>query len=374
VATSENSRNNSSEFESSNPVHQFGEVGAPFSRTHPFYFGFVGALGVLVAITMARALASASQVFVLILVSLFFAMGLNPAIEFLRGKGLSRALAVIVMLFSVLSFVTLFSLLIIPPIVSQSNQLISSAPDLISQLKSNPTFAHLNDQYGFLDSIQERVTLWVKDGKFVLTAFGGIVGVGKVVLNGAFAALTILILTLYFMASLPQITKIAYRIAPASRRERIAKISDEIIARIGTFVGSQILVAFLAALFIGALSAVLGLPYAISLGMLIFVCALIPLVGHFIGAAVVTLVAFSQSPTRGLIALIAYIAYQQVENYLIVPRIMKRNLAIPVLVTIIAALIGTSLLGLVGALLAVPIAAAVLLIIDEVVLPRADQK
>lgn len=354
--------------------NEFGEVGAPFSRTHPFYFGFLGALGALAAITLTRALASASQVFVLILVSLFIAMGLNPAIEFLRGRGLSRALAVIIMLFSVLSFVTLFSLLVIPPIITQSNQLITSAPDLINQLKSNSTFGHLNDQYGFLDTLQEKSTVWIKDDKFVLTAFGGIVGVGKVVLNGAFAALTILILTLYFMASLPQITKIAYRIVPASRRERIAKISDAIIARIGTFVGSQILVAFLAAVFIGILSAALGLPYAISLGMLIFVCALIPLVGHFIGAAVVTLVAFSQSPTKGLIALIAYILYQQVENYIIVPRIMKRNLAIPGLVTIIAALIGTSLLGLVGALLAVPIAAAVLLIIDEVVLPRADTK
>jgi predicted PurR-regulated permease PerM len=278
------------------------------------------------------------------------------------------------MLLAILIFVTLFSLLVIPPIIAQSNQLISSAPELINQLKSNPTFAHLNDQYGFLDSIQERVTLWVQDGKFVLTAFGGIVGVGKVVLSGAFAALTIFILTLYFIASLPQITKIAYRIAPASRRDRFAKISDAIIARIGTFVGSQILVAFMAALFVTILSVALKLPYAISLGMFIFVCALIPLVGHFVGAAIVTLVAFSQSPTRGLIALVAYIAYQQIENYLIVPRIMKRNLAIPGIVTIIAALIGTSLLGLVGALLAVPIAAAVLLIIDEVVLPSAEQK
>ena len=359
---------------SQSKARQYGEAGAPFSRSHPFYFGFIGALGALAAITIARALASASQVFVLILISLFFAMGLNPAIEFLRRRGLSRPLSVAVMLFSVLIFVALFSLLIIPPIVTQSNELISSAPDLINQLKTNPTFAHLNDQYGFLDTLQEKVTLWVKDGKFVLTAFGGIVGVGKFVLNGAFAALTILILTLYFMASLPQVTKIAYRLAPASRRERIAKISDEIISRIGTFVGSQILVAFLAAIFIGILSAGLGLPYAISLGMLIFVCALIPLVGHFIGAAVVTLVAFSQSPTKGLIALVAYIIYQQVENYILIPRIMKRNLAIPGLVTIIAALVGTSLLGLVGALLAVPLAAAVLLILDEVVLPRADQK
>ncbi len=353
---------------------EFGEVGAPFSRTHPFYFGFLAALGALVAITLMRALASASQVFVLIVISLFIAMGLNPAIEFLRSRGLNRPLAVSVMLFLVLSFVALFSVLIIPPIIAQSNQLITSAPDLINQLRSNATFAHLNDQYGFLDTLEERSAQWVKDEKFVLTAFGGLVGVGKFVLSGTFAALTILILTLYFMASLPQITKIAYRIAPASRRERIAKISDAIIARIGTFVGSQILVAFLAALFIGLFSAAIGLPYAISLGMLIFVCALIPLVGHFIGAAVVTLIAFAQSPTKGLIALVVYILYQQIENYIIVPRIMKRNLAIPGLVTIIAALVGTSLLGLVGALIAVPIAAAVLLIIDEVVLPRADSK
>jgi predicted PurR-regulated permease PerM len=374
VTTSQHAEGDSTNSDEAAQRRPLGEVGAPFSIAHPFYFGFIGALGALVAITMARAFASASQIFVLIVISLFFAMGLNPPIEFLRRRGLSRPIAVLVMLLAILIFVTLFSLLVIPPIIAQSNQLISSAPELINQLKSNPTFAHLNDQYGFLDSIQERVTLWVQDGKFVLTAFGGIVGVGKVVLSGAFAALTIFILTLYFIASLPQITKIAYRIAPASRRDRFAKISDAIIARIGTFVGSQILVAFMAALFVTILSVALKLPYAISLGMFIFVCALIPLVGHFVGAAIVTLVAFSQSPTRGLIALVAYIAYQQIENYLIVPRIMKRNLAIPGIVTIIAALIGTSLLGLVGALLAVPIAAAVLLIIDEVVLPSAEQK
>ena len=356
------------------PRAPYGELGAPFSRAHPFYFGFLAALGALAAITLMRALASASQVFVLIVVAMFIAMGLNPVIEFLRGRGLSRPVAVLVMLFAVLVFVGLFSFLVIPPIISQSNQLISSAPDLINQLKSNATFAHLNEQYGFLDTLQQRVTVWIKDGRFVLTAFGGVVGVGKVVLNGAFSALTILILTLYFMASLPQITRIAYRIAPASRRERIAKISDEIIARIGTFVGSQLFIAFLAAIFIGILSAALGLPYAISLGMVVFVCALIPLVGHFLGAAIVTLVAFSQSPTKGLIALAAYILYQQIENYLIIPRIMKKNLSIPGLVTIIAALVGTSLLGLVGALLAVPVAAAMLLILDEVVLPQADKK
>ena len=108
--------------------------------------------------------------------------------------------------------------------------------------------------------------------------------------------------------------------------------------------------------------------------MIVLVCGLIPLIGHFIGCTVVTIIALTQSVSIALIAFVAYVVYVQIENYIIVPRIMKRNLAIPGLVTIIAALVGTSLLGLVGALLAVPIAAAVLLIIDQVVLPRAEQK
>jgi predicted PurR-regulated permease PerM len=106
--------------------------------------------------------------------------------------------------------------------------------------------------------------------------------------------------------------------------------------------------------------------------MVILFVALIPLVGHFIGAGIVVLVALTQSPTQALLALVLYTIYVQIENYLITPRIMKRSLSIPGLVTIVAALLGTSLLGLVGGILAVPIAAAVLLIMDEVVFPKSD--
>jgi predicted PurR-regulated permease PerM len=102
------------------------------------------------------------------------------------------------------------------------------------------------------------------------------------------------------------------------------------------------------------------------------VCGLIPLIGHFIGCSVVTIIALTQSVSIGIIAFIAYVVYVQVENYIVTPRIMKRTLAVPGAVTIIAALIGTSLLGLVGGLLAVPIAASIILILDEVVFPRAD--
>jgi predicted PurR-regulated permease PerM len=182
-----------------------------------------------------------------------------------------------------------------------------------------------------------------------------------------------LVLTLYFLAALPTVTKDAYRLVPASRRERVAKITDAIIFRVGAFVGGQITISFFASVFIFFLGLVLDLPYKSALALVVFVCGLIPLIGHFIGMTIVTLIALTVSPLIAVISLASYIIYVQFENYVLTPKVMKRALSIPGLVTIIAALIGTSLLGLVGGILAVPIAAAVLLILDEVVYPKADK-
>ena len=353
-------------------VEDFGKKGAPLNTQHPFYFGFLAASGALVAITFLRALQSASQVFVLIIISLFLAMGLNPAVDYLQSRKLKRGASVGVVVVVALLVIILFALVVIPPVFSQANDLIDSAPQLIDSLKNNRTIAELNNQYGVIDTLQAKFESWVTDGKILTGAFGGVVGVGRTVLSGAFSTLTVLVLTLYFLSSLPSVTKIFYRLAPASRRERVSKIGDAIISRVGAFVGSQVLIAALAAIFVFFLSLGLNLPYAAALGMLILFVALIPLVGHFIGASIVILVALTESPTKALLALILYTLYVQIENYIITPRIMKRSLSIPGLVTILAALLGTSLLGLVGGLLAVPIAAAVLLIMDEVVFPKTD--
>ncbi len=353
-------------------VEDFGIKGAPLNTQHPFYFGFLAASGALVAITVLRALQSASQVFVLIIISLFLAMGLNPAVEALQSKKLKRASSVAIVVISALAIVALFALVVVPPVFSQANELIDSAPQLLDSLRNNATLNQLNQEYGFIDSLEKKFETWISDGQLLTGAFGGVLGVGRTVLSGAFSALTIMVLTLYFLASLPSVTKIFYRLAPASRRERVSRIGDAIISRVGAFVGSQVLIAALAAIFVFFLSLALELPYAAALGMVILFVALIPLIGHFIGASIVTLVALTQSPTKALLAILLYTLYVQIENYLITPRIMKRSLSIPGLVTIVAALLGTSLLGLVGGLLAVPIAAAVLLIMDEVVFPKAD--
>ena len=349
-----------------------GTPGAPVDRGHPFYFGFLAASGAVIAITVLKAFASASQVFVLIIISLFLAAGLNPSVEFFRRRGLKRPFAVLAVVFFVLVFVGIFSAVIIPPAISQLGNLVRNAPKILQDLKSNTYIGNLNKHYGIIDSLQAKFTSSIHNGQYVISAFGGVIGVGRAVLSGAVAALTVLILTLYFLATLPSVTGAAYRFVPASRRVRVSKITDAIILRIGGFVSGQATVAFIASIFGLILALSLGLPYPAAIAVLVFVCGAIPLIGHLLGVTAVTLIALSKSPTDAIITLLLYLAYIQLENYLIMPRIMRKSLSIPGVVTIIAALVGVSLLGVVGGILAVPIAAAILLIIDEVVYPKAD--
>jgi predicted PurR-regulated permease PerM len=319
-----------------------------------------------------RALSSVSQILVLILIALFLAAGLNPAVEALQKRRLSRSAAVTVIFSAVIVFVIFFALVVVPPVITQGSQLINNAPTLLQDLMKNETINKLNDQFGLIDTLQTKLKSITSDGTLLISTFGGVIGVGKSVLSGFFTALTILVLTLYFITSLPQAIDLGLSLVPASRRDRVGRLTHAIVARVGAFVGSQILIAALAAVFVVILATSLGMPSPIAIGMIVLVVALIPLIGHFLGCAVVTLIALTQSVLIGAIAFVAYVVYVQIENYIVTPRIMKRTLSVPGAVTIIAALIGSSLLGLVGGLLAVPVAASIILILDEVVIPRAN--
>jgi predicted PurR-regulated permease PerM len=352
----------------------YGTMGAPINRSHPFYFGFIATLGALSAIVLMRALASTSQIFILILIALFLATGLNPAVEALRRRGMKRTQAVAIIFFAVIAFFIFFAWVVIPPVVTQGSQLINKAPALLDQLKNNSYIEHLNTQFGLIDTIQSKLVSITKNGSLLVSTFGGVIGVGKSVLSGTFSALTILILTLYFLSSLHEATELGLSLVPSSRRDRVRRLTYAIIDRVGMFVGSQVIIAFLASIYIFFLSVILGLPSPIAVAMIVLVCGLVPLIGHFLGCGVVTIIALTQSITIGIVAFIAYVLYVQVENYIITPRIMKRRLSVPGAVTIISAMIGSSLLGLIGGLLAVPVAAAVILILDEVVIPRANNE
>ena len=369
-------RSTSAVGKSSSPVkslEDFGVPGSPINTAHPFYFGFLAASGAVIAITLLRALASASDVFILLIISIYLAAGLNPAIEFFVKRGLRRGLSIFIVALSVIATAFLFIILVIPPVIRQVDLFIQSLHETIQSLTNNRQIARLNDQYQVIDNLVAQAQEWISGGQLFATLYGGVIGVGKTVLSGTFALLTVFVLTLYFMAALPKFLSVIYRLAPASRRNRVSAIGDAITNRIGIFVGSQILIAATAALFITLYGLILDIPYAAALGMVVFFAGLIPLVGHFIGATIFTLVALTQSLGTAIAALVGYAIYQQIENYLVMPRIMKRSLSIPGIVTIVAALLGSALFGLIGAILAVPMAAALLLILEEVVFPKSDR-
>ena len=202
--------------------------------------------------------------------------------------------------------------------------------------------------------------------------FGGVLGAGKAVVSGTFSAFTVLVLTLYFLASLRSITEACYRLVPASRRDRVRLLSDEIMRRVGGYVAGQIGVASINGVCTYILVTALGLPYGLVLAITVAGFGLIPLVGATIGALVVILVALFDSWQTGLGVTLYYLFYQQLENYVIAPRIMARTVSVPGAVAVIAALAGGALLGVLGALIAIPIAAGILLVIQEVVMPRQE--
>jgi len=348
---------------------QFGRLGRPLRRDSPFMIGFLGALGVFLAWFLTQAILNARSVLVLIVISLFLAIGLNPTVEWLTAHNLRRGLAVAIVFFAVIGAFVGFGFAVVPPVVEQSNAFVQELPTYLDDLRRNPTVRQFDEDYGVIDRAQEYVT----SGELGQRAFGGLLGVGRVVLNAVFGALTILIMTLYFLAALPSMKRQAYRLVPASRRERVTLLGDEVLARTGQFVSGALTVAFIAAFTSYMFLSILGLPYALALAVFVGLLDLIPLVGATIAAVVVSLLGFAESVGVGIACVIFYVAYQQFENYVVYPHVMRRAVDVPAPVTVVAVLLGGALLGIVGALIAIPVAAAVLLVVRQVAIPRMDQ-
>jgi len=348
---------------------QFGRLGRPLRRDSPFMIGFLGALGVFLAWFLTQAILNARSVLVLIVISLFLAIGLNPTVEWLTAHNLRRGLAVAIVFFAVIGAFVGFGFAVVPPVVEQSNAFVQELPTYLDDLRRNPTVRQFDEDYGVIDRAQEYVT----SGELGQRAFGGLLGVGRVVLNAVFGALTILIMTLYFLAALPSMKRQAYRLVPASRRERVTLLGDEVLARTGQFVSGALTVAFIAAFTSYMFLSIVGLPYALALAVFVGLLDLVPLVGATIAAVVVSLLGFAESVGVGIACVIFYVAYQQFENYVVYPHVMRRAVDVPAPVTVVAVLLGGALLGIVGALIAIPVAAAVLLVVRQVAIPRMDQ-
>jgi predicted PurR-regulated permease PerM len=341
------------------------------SLQHPFALGFFGAAGALVAWWLGVQILSVSSLIMLVVVAAFLAAGLNPAVEWLTRKGLSRAWSVVMVISVVIVAVGLFVVALAPVLVDQVTAMVDNAPGWVQALRRNSLFQQVDREYDVLDKAQDYFT----SGGFTQRLFGGVVGVGVAVLSALANAFIIIVLTLYFLASLPKVKSAAYRLAPASKRPKVRELGDRIVSNVGSYVSGAFIVAFCAGLSSLIFLFAVGLgEYAVALAAVVALLDVIPMIGATLGAVVVSVIGLATDPKIGLFCIIFYIVYQQVENYLIYPRVMARSVDIPGSVIVIAALIGAGLLGVVGALLAIPTAAAILLIVREVVVPRLDAR
>lgn len=350
-------------------TEDLGTPGPPLDHKAPFYLGFFGGLGALVAWWLGTTLLSISSTLMLIVVSMFLAAGLHPAVEFLVRRGLKRSMAVLAVILTFLAVVALFAVAIVPVISDQVAAITANAPGWLDQLQGNARVQKLNDDYQVVDKVRD----YIQGGDFVGSLFGGAVGIGLAVLGAFFNAFIILVLTLYFLASMQSTKTALYQLAPASRRHRVSRLGDRILAGVGGYVSGAFLVALSAGLTSLIFLFVVGLgEYAVALAFVVALLDVIPMIGATIGAVIVTAIGFATDVQVGIACIIFYVIYQQLENYVIYPRVMSRSVDLPGAVIVIAALVGAALLGVVGALLAIPTAAAILTMIREVFVRRQD--
>ena len=352
---------------------RFGDPGPRMSSQHPLYVGFMGTVGVGVALLVYWIGSNTTQLLLWIVAALFIALGLDPVVRWLEAKKFPRAAGIVVAVSTLALAVAAFFATLIPTIVQQVTEIVEEAPRWVTDFINSDFFRSIDNQYGVRERITQELEKFVNNPEAMGGIFGGVVGFGSTVANGLFGALIVLVLSLYFLAALPAMKKWGYRLAPRSRRTRVEALSEEITGSVGNYVIGQAVVALVNATFAFIVMTIVGVPFAVLLAFVVALLAFIPLVGGLIAGVIVTLIALTAGWQTAVVYAICYFAYLQFEAYFISPRIMQKAVAVPGAVAVISVIAGGSLLGVLGALIAIPTAAAIMLLVKEIFIVRQDK-
>jgi predicted PurR-regulated permease PerM len=344
-----------------------GSLGRPFDHRAPFFIGINAAFGVAVAYLVVRGLADITTVLVIIGLALFIAIGLNPIIEFLVSHGLRRWVAVAVVTLGFVAVIAAFVISAASPITHEVQAFIKNYPRYKANIAAGRGWA------GKL-AVKLHLTSYLKGkSKFKIPA-GGVLGAGKMLLSLGVATISVMALTIYFLFALPGVKRLWLSLVPRSRRERVGLITTEVFTRVGGFMLGNLVTSVVSGIGTYIWLLAFGVPDALLLSLVVALFDLIPMVGSTVAGVIVSLVALTKGVPVGVATLAFYIAYRYIEDYLLNPRVMKRTVKVSPGLTIIATLVGGSLLGLIGALVAIPVAATIQLILEEVAIPRQNQR
>ena len=344
---------------------------------HPFGWGFTATVGALVALSLAGAISSLSTVLVSIGVALFVAMALDPLVRWLENHGMGRGISIGVVFAGFAIILGGVLALVLPTAVVQITAFARAVPGYITDLQNAGWFKSLVALSGSSDvfaNILSQAQAWLSDPANLLAIGGGALAVGTGVVNAISGTLIVLVLTLYFLASLHSMTSALERLAPAHARPQLAEITEQITESVGGYVSGMAILAFCNAVFAFILMLILNVPFAALLAFLALLITMIPMVGPVLFWLLATTVILFSSPVSALVFAAVYFAYLQVEAYVMTPKVMNKAVDIPGSLVLIGAMVGGTLLGLLGALVAVPVTASLLMIVNTVFIPRQDAK
>ena len=346
--------------------HPLGVRGPRFSRRSPFYFGLTASAGVAVTYGAVRILCLASSVLVLIGVALFFALGAEPAVSWLVRRKLPRWAAVTIVAVVVFAVLAASLAAAVPPLVEEAHQFIADAPHYLQHAQDHSSLAgRLNARF----HIQRRITDTINS--MGTSSFSGVMKAGTAVFGVISDIGVVAVLTMYFLADMPRIRATLYRLVPRSRRPRAILLGDEIFAKVGAYAAGNLATSLIAGVATSVWCFTLDVPYPLLLGVFVAVLDLIPY-GSTVAGIVVAGVALTVSVPVSIATVAFYIVFRWIEDYLLVPRVIGSAVKVPAGVTMVAVLIGAALLGIVGALVAIPVAAALQLLTQEVLFPTLD--
>ncbi|WP_293319119.1 AI-2E family transporter [Mycobacterium sp.] len=347
--------------------HRFGERGERFNRQSPFVVGLTASAGVAVTYGAVLVLGTMSSVLVLIGVAMFFALGLETAVSWLVNHKVPRwaAVTIVVIVVSILIAGTVAAA--IPPLVQEARQLVDQLPHYMQHAQDGSSLlGRINERV----HLQQRITEMVNgSGRFTLA---GIVRTGSQVFGVVSHVGIVAMLTVYFLADMRRIRAGFYRLMPNSRRPRAILIGDAVVAKFGAYLFGNVLTSVIAGLATFVWCALLHVPYAVLLGVAVAILDLFPY-GSTVGGFIVAAVALSVSIPVTIATVVFYMGFRLGEDYLLTPRIIGRAVRVPAGVTVVAVLLGAAWLGVVGALVAIPLAAALQLLAQELLFPALDE-
>lgn len=323
---------------------------------------------VLISLLLAAAIGAAAYALSLIFIAFFLALALNGPVSWiarrmpgkLRGN---RTLATGISYLFVVAALGLFLASIVPPLVRQTSNFLAAVPSIVDDVKSEDTslgqFVRRNNLEPHVNSLSEELSGRLGDvGGTAVTTLSRVGG-------GIFATLTVLVLAFMMLVEGPAWIKLFKNLAPRQDRDHIEELVSEMYKVVRGYVNGQVILAATAALLMLVPLFLLDIRYPMALMFIVFICGLIPMVGHYIGASVVTLVALFTSPLSAVFILAYYILYQQIENYVVQPTVQANSTNMSPLLVFGSVIIGVSFGGLLGGLVAIPVAGCIrVLVLD----------